>query len=104
MSNNHYEPELKEKVLHRYLEEGRTKKSLNEEYHPGQGAITYWLQLRPKECQTNPKIQEENDSYEEIRRLPKELAEAQKENAFLKKQRHSLRRKSISSVPVHREK
>ena len=26
MSNNHYEPELKEKVLRLYLEEGRMKK------------------------------------------------------------------------------
>ncbi|MGF6375665.1 transposase-like protein [Clostridiales Family XIII bacterium PM5-7] len=27
MANNHYEPELKQKVLRLYLEEGRTKKS-----------------------------------------------------------------------------
>ncbi|MDD3394220.1 MAG: hypothetical protein PHG19_06220 [Anaerotignum sp.] len=53
MSNNHYEPELKEKVLRLYLEEGRTKKSLTEEYHLGHGTITYWLQQRRKECQTN---------------------------------------------------
>lgn len=85
MLNNHYEPELKEKILRLYLEEGRTKKSLTEEYHLGQGTLTYWLQQRSKECQSNPSIQEENESYEEIKRLRKELAEAQKENAFLKK-------------------
>ncbi|MGC6569533.1 hypothetical protein [Streptococcus sp. VTCC 12886] len=60
MTNNRYEPELKQKVLRLYLEEGRTKKSLTEEYNLGQGTLTYWLQ-------------------------------------------HSLRRKSISSVPVHPE-
>lgn len=85
MSNNRYEHELKEKILRLYLEGGRTKKSLTEEYHLGQGTITYWLQQCRKECQLNPQIQEENDSYEEIKRLRKELAEVQKENEFLKK-------------------
>ena len=33
MTNNRYEPELKQKVLRLYLEEGRTKKSLTEEYN-----------------------------------------------------------------------
>ena len=82
---NKYEPELKEKVLRLYLEEGRTKKSLTEEYHLGQGTITYWLQQRRKECQTNPAMKEETSTFEEIRRLRKELAEAKKENDFLKK-------------------
>ena len=40
---------------------------------------------RRKECRTNPIVQEETSSYEEIRRLRKELAEAKKENDFLKK-------------------
>ncbi len=84
-NHNKYEPELKEKVLRLYLEEGRTKKSLTEEYHLGQGTITYWLQQRRKECKTNPIVQAETSSYEEIRRLRKELAEAKKENDFLKK-------------------
>ena len=84
MSNNQYEPELKEQVLRLYLE-GRTKKSLTEEFNLGQGTLSYWLQQRRKECQTNPQIQEENASYEEVKQLRKELAEAQKENAFLKK-------------------
>ncbi|WP_416469332.1 transposase [Streptococcus thermophilus] len=44
MTNNRYEPELKQKVLRLYLEEGRTKKSLTEEYNLGQGTLTYWLQ------------------------------------------------------------
>ena len=50
MTNNRYEPELKQKVLRLYLEEGRTKKSLTEEYNLGQGTLTYWLQqYRKKE-------------------------------------------------------
>ena len=85
MSNHKYTPELKEKVLRLYLEEGRSKKSLTEEYNLGQGTLTYWLQQRRKECQSNPTIQEKNNSYAEILRLRKELEEAKKENEFLKK-------------------
>ena len=86
MSNyNKYEPELKEKFFRLYLEEGRTKKSLTEEYHLGQGTITYWLQQRRKECQTNPQVKEQTDNYEEVKKLRLELAESKKENAFLKK-------------------
>jgi len=82
---NKFEPELKEKILCLHMEEGRTKKSLTEEHQLGQGTITYWLQKRRKECQANPAMQEEMSTYEEIRRLRKELAEAKKENDFLKK-------------------
>ncbi|MDU4903723.1 transposase [Streptococcus lutetiensis] len=56
MTNNRYEPELKQKVLRLYLEEGRTKKSLTEEYNLGQGTLTYWLQQYRKECDNSPTI------------------------------------------------
>jgi len=82
---NKYEPELKEKVLRLYLEEGRTKKSLMEEYNLGSGTLTYWLQQRRKECKTNHVLQQETDSYEENKRLRRELEELKKENLFLKK-------------------
>ena len=85
MSHNRYEPEFKEKILKLYLEEGRTMKSLTEEYKLGKSTLKYWLQQRRKECQTNPKIEEENSTYAEIRRLRKELEETRKENEFLKK-------------------
>ena len=82
---NKYEPELKETVLRFYLEEGRTKKSLTEEYHLGQGTITYWLQQWRKECQSNPQVKEQTDAYEENNKLRRQLAEKDKEIAFLKK-------------------
>ena len=85
MSNNRYEPELKEKVLRLYLEEGRTKKSLTEEFNLGKGTITYWLQQYHKECEKNPIKQEESDAYAETKRLRNELKELKKENDFLKK-------------------
>ena len=40
---------------------------------------------------------------QEARQLQRKLAEVEKENDFLKKQRHSLRRKSISGIPIHRK-
>ncbi len=80
-----YEPELKEKVLRLHLEEGRTKKSLTQEYNLGSGTLTYWLKQRREECKINPILQKETDSYEENKRLRRELAELKKENEFLKK-------------------
>ena len=85
MTNNRYEPELKQKVLRLYLEEGRTKKSLTEEYNLGQGTLTYWLQQYRKECDNSPTKREKSDSYEVAKKLRKEIEELKKENDFLKK-------------------
>jgi len=85
MSNKKYEPALKEKVIRLHLEEGRTVKSLTEEYQLGKGTLKYWLSSRNKEGQTNAIIREENANYAEVLRLRKELAESQKEITFLKK-------------------
>ena len=80
MINNRYEPELKQKVLRLYLEEGRTKKSLTEEYNLGQGTLTYCLQQYRKECDNSPIKREESDSYEVAKKLRKEIEELKKEN------------------------
>jgi transposase len=85
MSNKRYEPELKEKLIRLHLEEGRSVRSLTEEYRLGQGTLKHWLKERSKEGLTNTLIKEDNASYAENLRLRKELAELQKENAFLKK-------------------
>ncbi len=70
MSQN-YTPEFKKKII-RLHEEGRTYKSITAEY----------------------------DAMKEILRLRKELEESKKENLFLKKPRHSLRRKSIRGLSI----
>lgn len=80
-----YEPEFKEKILRLHLEEGRTQKSLTEEYGLGQGTISYWLKQHRKECLSNPKLQQQTDAFEENKRLRRKLAEKEKEIAFLKK-------------------
>ena len=68
-----------------HLEEGRTIKSLLEEYHVSENGIGYWLKKYRKECSKNPAAQEEYDLMKENLRLRKELEEAKKENEFLKK-------------------
>lgn len=80
-----YEPEFKKKIVRLYLEEGRTIKSLNEEYRLGDGTVRKWVRAFREECETNPELKETKDIYEENRRLRRELEERKKENAFLKK-------------------
>lgn len=80
-----YEPEFKRMIVRLYLEEGRTIKSLNEEYKLGDGTVRKWVRMFREECETNPELKETKDIYEENRRLRKELEEMKKENLFLKK-------------------
>lgn len=66
-----------------HLEEGRTIKSLSEEYHIFESGIGYWLKKYREECSKNPATKEEYDLMKENFRLRKELEEAKKENEFL---------------------
>lgn len=81
----HYEEEFKQRIIRLHLEEGRTLKSLSEEYGVSKASISIWIRARREECQTNQETKEEYDFMAENRRLRKELAEIQKENLFLKK-------------------
>lgn len=85
MKYTKYPKELKAKIIRLHLEEGRTIKSLQDEYHIGHGTLTYWLRELRKECQTNPYIKEVTLTYEESKQLILENKELKKENDFLKK-------------------
>ena len=85
MSTKRYDPALKEKIIRLHLEQGRTIKSLTQEYHLGNGTLTYWLQEHRKECLTNPQKNQEDLNYQETLKLKKENEELRKENQFLKK-------------------
>lgn len=85
MANNKYDKVLQDKIIRLHLEEGRTIKSLTNEYNLGSGTLRYWLNKHREECKNNPKLQSDTDQMLEIRRLKKELVESQKEVAFLKK-------------------
>ena len=69
----------------KHLEEGRTIKSLSEEYHVSENGIGYWLKKYREECSKDPAAKEEYDLMKENLKLRKELEEMRKENEFLKK-------------------
>ena len=84
MSQN-YESEFKKKIVRLHLEEGRTLKSLQDEYSVSKASISIWVKQLRNECQTNDKAKEDYDFMKENLRLRKELEEIKKENLFLKK-------------------
>jgi transposase len=85
MANKKYDPELIKKIIRLHLEDGRTIKSLNEEYKLGSGTLRYWLDKYREECKSDEKLKEEAEGYDEVKELRKKLAELEKENRFLKK-------------------
>ena len=101
-----YEPEFKRKIVRVHLEEGRTYKSITDEYVVSKTAIQRWCEEFSKECpiesQDNPTAMNSADLMKENLRLRRELEDVKKENLFPKKRRHSLRRKLVDSLLVHR--
>ena len=80
-----YDEEFKKRIVRMHPEEGRTIKSLSEEYHVSENGIGYRLKKYREECTKAPAAKEEYDLMKENLRLRKELEEMRKENEFLKK-------------------
>lgn len=99
--SKHYEPEFKKKIVRLHLEEGRTLKGLAAEYGVSKAIISIWVKQFREECQTNEEAKADYDYMKENLQLKRQLAELQKENDFLKTQRYSLRRKSISGLSIY---
>ena len=99
--SKHYESEFKKKIVRLHLEEGRTLKGLAAEYGVSKASISIWVNQFREECQTNEEAKADYDYMKENLQLKRQLAELQKENDFLKKRRHSLRRKSISGLSIY---
>ena len=81
----HYEEDFKRKLVRLHLEDGRSLKSLAEEYDASKASISKWIRTYREECQTNLKTNEEYDYFTENRNLKKQLEEMKKETQFLKK-------------------
>jgi transposase len=81
----YYEEEFKKKIVRLHLEEGRTLKSLSEEYGVSKAGISIWVKAYREECITNHELNEDYDYMKENLRLRKELEDLRKENQFLKK-------------------
>lgn len=82
-----YENEFKKKIIKLHLEEGRTLKSISEEYKVSRASISIWIKKYCEECEINHNTKQEYDSMHEINKLRKQLEEVKKENDFLKKSR-----------------
>lgn len=85
MANVKYNLNAKKKIIRLHLEEGRSVKSLSEEYNLGSGTLRSWLNKYREECQTNSETKQQSDVYAENRKLRKQIEELEKENLFLKK-------------------
>lgn len=83
--STHFEAEFKKKIVRLHLEDGRSLRSLSEEYNISKSGISKWVQQFRNECQTNQEAKADYDSMKENLLLKKKLAELQKENDFLKK-------------------
>ena len=84
-----YEPEFKKKIVRLYIEQGRTYKSITDEYGVSKASISKWCSEFSEECQAkarlNPETTNEMEMMKENLRLRKELEDAKKEVLFLKK-------------------
>ena len=84
-----YEPEFKKKIVRLHVEEGRTYKSITQEYGISKSAISRWVEEFKQECREkaiiDPTASNEADLMKENLRLRKELEESKKEILFLKK-------------------
>lgn len=85
MSYQKHDKDFKDEILRLFLEEGRTKQSIADEYGISKNTIDYWLKQYRKECAENPTTKVQADSYEENKRLKQENLELKKEIEFLKK-------------------
>ena len=70
-----YDEEFKKRIVRMHLEEGRTIKSLSEEYHVSENGIGYWLKKYREECSKDPAAKEEYELMKENLKLRKELEE-----------------------------
>lgn len=81
----HLSDEFKKEIVRLHLQDGRTLKSLSEEYNVSKSGISNWVKAYREECQTNHETQKEYDYMKENLKLRKEVDELKKENLFLKK-------------------
>ena len=80
-----YSKEIWDEIIRLHLEEGRTYQSLHEEFGPAPHTISNHVRRVLRKAKDNETQAELLGNMEEIRRLCEELAEAKKENDFLKK-------------------
>ena len=77
--------EIRKRVVWEHIQDRRTLESLAAEYGVSKATVSNWVHAYREECQTNDAAKSENELMQEVRQLRLKLAEAEKENDFLKK-------------------
>ena len=80
-----YSKEVWDEVIRLHIEEGRTYKSLSEEFGMNPATISKRVVKLRNQSQKDAMKAKSLEDMEEIRRLREELPETKKENDFLKK-------------------
>ena len=83
--------ETRRKVVRAHIQDGRAIASCVDEYGISRATVSNWVRSYREECQNNDEEKSQLEMMEELRRLRREKAGLEKENSFLKKQRHSSR-------------
>ena len=80
-----YDTEVRKRIVRMHLEEGRTIRSLSDEYEVSKASISNWVKDYREECQKDRTTKEDYDVMVENRKLRRQLEEQEKEIRFLKK-------------------
>ena len=80
-----YDEDAKQEILKKHFEEGRTLKSLSEEYGIGYHTITRWAKLYKAEMEKDAEKAKAFQAMQDNLKLKKENEELKKEVDFLKK-------------------
>lgn len=95
-----YREDFKKKVVKAYMAGNKSTVQITADYNIAKSTISQWVNRYREECLYTTSTTSGSNEAKEIRRLHQLLNE--KEIAFLKKQRHSSRRKSIRGISIHR--
>ena len=68
-----YSESLKEKVIQKCLQEGRSQSSVEREYVLVRGPASYWIKMHSKECQTKTVKVQEKERLSEYLKIKKKM-------------------------------
>lgn len=97
-----YSEDFKKEVVKAYMAGDKSIPQLAVEFNVAKSSVSKWVNEYKEECLYTTSTTTESNDAKEIRRLNQLLNEKDKEIAFLKKRRHSLRKKSISGISIYR--
>lgn len=80
-----YDDQFKQQMVKLYLSEGRTYRSLQEEYGVDKATLRAWVKAYEDASSSDPAIANESELMRQNRELKRKNAELEKENLFLKK-------------------